>query len=297
MALLLYGAAVLIGILLGLLGGGGSILTMPMLVYLAGLPAKSAIITSLIVVGVTSALTVISYARRRMVCWKTGLTFSSSGMVGAFMGGRLTEYLPDPVLLVLFAVVMLLASVPMLRSKTAVSEQAPDNKNFCPLKLPVSAILFDGFLVGLVTGLIGVGGGFLLVPALTLLAGLPIQAAIGTSLFIIVLQSVAALAGHARHMAVNPELTFIITACTIIGSVIGANLARFVNSGFLKRGFGLFVFGLGCVLLYQEFSEKLIIDLKRLVVENLEFVKGALTIVLGLMGYRLWTWLHWNRQH
>lgn len=289
---LIIGLSIVIGILLGLLGGGGSILTVPVLVYLAGLSAKNAIVTSLIVVCITCAIAVTNYARRRLVCWKTGITFGVAGMLGAFIGGRLSAYIPDPILLVLFASVMMIASIAMIRNKGSNKTENNCGDNFCPINLPVSAILFDGILVGLVTGLIGVGGGFLLVPALTLLAGLPIQAAIGTSLFIIVLQSMAALAGHANHMDINPDLTALVTVCAVSGSFIGSSLAKVINSRYLKRGFGIFVFFLGSFLLYQEMSAELIEQIKQLIIEHKEFIKGALTIIITLMFYRLWAWLH-----
>lgn len=289
---LLIGASVVIGLLLGLLGGGGSILTVPVLVYLAGLSAKNAIVTSLIVVCITSAITVINYARRKLVCWKTGFTFGVAGMLGAFIGGRLAAFVPDPILLVLFSAIMLLASLAMIRGNPQTSDGKICDDSFCPMNLPVSAILFDGILVGLITGLIGVGGGFLLVPALTLLAGLPIQAAIGTSLFIIVLQSIAALAGHANHMAIDLHLTQLVLACAIAGSLIGSQFGKRVDSRHLKSGFGVFVFILGSFLLYQELSTELIAQIRNLIIEHEEFVKGALTIIIVLMLYRLWSWLH-----
>ncbi len=290
--ILIISLSVIIGILLGLLGGGGSILTVPVLVYLAGQSAKSAIITSLVVVCITSTIAVIHYARRKHVCWKTGTTFGLAGMLGAFLGGRMSAYIPDPILLVLFSAVMLIASIAMLRSGDGPQNTAAPDDDFCPLNLPVSAILFDGILVGLVTGLIGVGGGFLLVPALTLLAGLPIQAAIGTSLFIIILQSAAALAGHANQMNIDPELTSLITICAVAGSFIGSRLSKSIDSRYLKRGFGVFVFLLGSFLLYQEMSIELIEQIQQLIIKHKEFIKGALTIILTLMLYRLWSWLH-----
>lgn len=290
----LIAASIAIGVLLGLFGGGGSILTVPVLVYLAGLTAKNAIVTSLIVVCITSTITVFNFARRKLVCWKTGLTFGVAGMAGAFVGGRLAAFVPDPILLVLFAVVMLLASLAMMRSAPQTTGDNSCGDSFCPMNLPVSAILFDGVLVGLVTGLIGVGGGFLLVPALTLLAGLPIQAAIGTSLFIIVLQSLAALAGHANHMAIDSQLTLLVLVCAIAGSLVGSQLGKHIDGRVLKRGFGVFVFLLGGFLLYQELSAELIAQIEALIIEHKEFVKGALTIIIVLMLYRLWSWLHWK---
>ncbi|MCK4840776.1 MAG: sulfite exporter TauE/SafE family protein [Methylococcales bacterium] len=290
---ILIALATVIGILLGLLGGGGSILTVPVLVYLTDLSTKSAIITSLIVVCLTSSIAVINYARAKKVCWKTGSTFGAAGMIGAFIGGRISAYVPDPILLVLFAMVMVIASIAMFKDKKADNDATPCLElNFCPMNLPVSAILFDGLLVGLVTGLVGVGGGFLLVPALTLLAGLPIQSAIGTSLFIIVLQSAAALAGHANHMAIDIELTSLVTGCAIVGSFIGSNLSGKINAVYLKKGFGGFVFCLGSFLLYREMTPALISQIEQLIIEHQNFLTGALTIATTLMLYRLWTWLH-----
>ena len=291
---ILIGFATIVGILLGLLGGGGSILTVPVLVYFAGLTTKSAIITSLIVVGITSSIAVINYARLGKVCWKTGVTFGAAGMLGAFIGGRLTAYLSDTILLVLFALVMLLTSLAMLKTKqTPPSAYQGTLKNFCPINLPVSAVLFDGLLVGLVTGLVGVGGGFLLVPALTILAGLPIQAAIGTSLFIIIFQSAAALAGHANHMAINIELTTIFTCFAILGSLIGSKLSEKISTVYLKNSFAIFVFLLASFLLYNELTPQLLIQIKQLITIHQDFLKGALSMFFVLMLYRVWSWLHY----
>ena len=290
---LLIALALGIGILLGLLGGGGSILTVPVLVYLAGLPTKSAIITSLIVVCITSTIATISYARSGKVCWRTGITFGLAGMLGAFIGGRLTAYIPDTILLALFAMIMLITSFAMLNSASSQSNQNEVlEDNFCPITLPVSAILFDGLLVGLITGLVGVGGGFLLVPALTILAGLPIQAAIGTSLFIIIFQSAAALAGHANQMSIDVELTVIFTLCAIAGSLVGSSLSGKIDTRYLKNGFGIFVFLLGSFLFYIELTAQLITQIKQLAIEHQEFLKGALTIAITLLFYRLWSLLH-----
>ncbi len=289
---LLIALSTLIGILLGLLGGGGSILTVPVLVYIADLPAKSAIVTSLIVVCITSSIAVINHAKNKRVCWKTGTTFGLAGMMGAFIGGRISAYIPDPILLVLFAIVMVSSATAMLKKQPSRPESLSQLKTLCPRNLPVAAILFDGLLVGLVTGLVGVGGGFLLVPALTLLAGLPIQGAIGTSLFIIVLQSSAALAGHANHMHINIELTLIISCFAIIGSFAGSSLSGKIKAQSLKKGFGVFVLFLGCFLLYQELTPTLIAEIHKLIIQYQEFLSGALSIISLLLLYRLWSWVH-----
>jgi uncharacterized membrane protein YfcA len=290
MALLIF-LSTCIGLLLGLLGGGGSILTVPALVYLTELTTKSAITTSLIVVGLTSSITVINYARMGLVCWKTGITFGLAGMVGAFTGGKMAAYIPDNILLLLFTLVMLASSFSMLRKRIQKSD-SNGTDHLCPLDLPLAAILFDGLLVGLITGLVGVGGGFLLVPALNVLAGLPIQSAIGTSLFIIVMQSSAALLGHLSHMQINVELTATITAFAILGSFIGTRLSRILPALLLKKMFGIFVLLLGCFLLYQEMSLELIKQSHALILKYQEFLTGAITILLILWLYRLWSWLH-----
>jgi uncharacterized membrane protein YfcA len=284
--------AIIIGILLGLLGGGGSILTVPVLVYLAGLSTKSAIITSLVVVCITSSIAAINHARAGRVCWKTGLIFGVAGMGGAFVGGRIAAFIPDPILLVLFACVMLAASFAMLRNRKKQEPTRQVGDKLCPENLPVAAILFDGLLVGLITGLVGVGGGFLLVPALNYLAGLPMHAAIGTSLFIIAIQAVAALAGHASHFEINLPLTALVTSCAIVGSFIGAQFSGKISTRNLKRGFGIFVFLLGCFLLYKEINPKMIAQMVELFKQGREFILGALSFLLLLCLYRLWSWLH-----
>lgn len=285
--------AILIGILLGLLGGGGSILTVPVLVYLADIPAKSAIITSLIVVGSTSIIATLYHAGKKHVCWKTGAIFGSAGMLGAFLGGRLTVYVPDALLLLLLGLVMLLASFSMILGKKApVIDENIENTSFCPVELPIIAILVDGFFLGIITGLVGVGGGFLLVPALTHLASLPVHAAIGTSLFIISLQSIAALMGHANHLNIDIELTALITCLAIFGSFIGSKLAAYLPASILKRSFGYFVLLLGSGLLYKEVNPSVIIQIQALIEEYQQFLTGASAMIVLSVLYRLWVWLH-----
>ena len=156
--------AVFVGVSLGLLGGGGSILAVPLLVYVAGMDAKEAIATSLLVVGTTSAVALIPHARAGRVRWRTGLLFGAAGMVGAYAGGRVAEFIPGTVLLVAFSLMMLATAVAMIRGRRAPAKPAHT-------ELPVGRVLLDGVVVGLVTGLVGAGGGFLIVPALVLLGG------------------------------------------------------------------------------------------------------------------------------
>jgi len=283
--------AIIIGILLGLLGGGGSILTVPALVYIAEISPKSAIITSLIVVGCTSIIATLNHARKKHVCWKTGCLFGSAGMVGAFLGGRLTSYIPEALLLVLLGIVMLIASFSMIFKRQNKNNEEHQG-SICPAELPILAILLDGFFLGMITGLVGVGGGFLLVPALTNLAHLPVHGAIGTSLFIIALQSSAALMGHAQHLNIDISLTATVSLCAVIGSFIGAYFARYMPAHLLKKLFGYFVLILGSGLLYKEVNVAIIQDIKDLLSQYQEFILGLGSAISVTILYRFWLWLH-----
>jgi len=173
MIAVIIAASLLIGVSLGILGGGGSILTVPILVYLAGMETKQAIATSLFVVGVTSAAGVVSHARAGRVRWRTGLLFGLAGMTGAYAGGRLAEFIPGTILLLAFALMMIATAFAMIRGRRRTPKKVHH-------ELPVLHVLLDGIVVGLVTGLVGAGGGFLVVPALALLGGLPMTVAVGT---------------------------------------------------------------------------------------------------------------------
>src|SRR5699024_11191714 len=165
--------ATLVGLSLGLLGGGGSILTVPLLTYVAGMDAKEAIAASLFVVGTTSVVSTIAHARRGNVQWRTGLIFGVASMVGAFLGGLLGGFIPSTILMVAFALMMLATATAMLRGRKKKADTGEKKA------LPLGKILAEGLAVGLVTGLVGAGGGFLVVPALALLGGLPMPIAVG----------------------------------------------------------------------------------------------------------------------
>ncbi|MEH0822674.1 MULTISPECIES: sulfite exporter TauE/SafE family protein [unclassified Micromonospora] len=245
LALTLAGA-VLIGVTLGLLGGGGSILAVPLLVYVADLPAKEAIATSLLVVGVTSAVGVLPHARANRVRWRTGLIFGLAGMTGAYAGGRLAEFVPAGVLLTGFALMMLATAVAMLRGRRS-AEGRP-----VPHELPMLRVVGDGVVVGLVTGLVGAGGGFLVVPALALLGGLPMPVAVGTSLVVIAMKSFAGLAGYLSSVQIHWGLAAGVTAAAVVGSLLGGRLAGRIPADLLRRGFGWFVVVMGVFVLAQQ---------------------------------------------
>ncbi len=237
-------AALLIGLALGLLGGGGSILTLPVLVYLAGVAPKPAIAMSLFVVAVTSAVSVLPHARAGRVRWRTALLFGVAGMVGAYGGGRLAEYLPAGLLLVGFGVLMLAAAIAMIRGRRGGATTDRE--------APVALMALLGAAVGLVTGLVGAGGGFVIVPALTLLAGLPMVAAVGTSLLVIALQSTAGFFGHVHSVAIPWPLTIGLTIIAVVGSLLGARLAGRVSQDRLRTGFGWFLVVMSGLVLVEQ---------------------------------------------
>ncbi|WP_380164989.1 sulfite exporter TauE/SafE family protein [Jannaschia sp. R86511] len=241
--------AVAVGVSLGLLGGGGSILAVPLLVYVAGLDSKEAIATSLLVVGVTSLAALVPHALAHRVRWRTGLVFGAAAMVGAYLGGRLAEFVPGTVLLIAFSLMMLATAVAMIRGRRAVAEREGGMR--------VGLVLAEGGVVGLVTGMVGAGGGFLVVPALVLLGGLPMSAAVGTSLLVIGLKSFAGLGGYLASVQIDWALAAAVTAAAVLGSVVGGTLTGRIPADTLRRGFGWFVVVMGVFVLAQQSGQVL----------------------------------------
>jgi uncharacterized protein len=246
MIALTVGLAVFVGIALGLLGGGGSILTVPLLAYVAGMDAKQAIATSLLVVGVTSAIGAVSHARAGHVQWRTGLIFGGAGMAGAYAGGLLARFIPGTILLIGFAVMMIATAIAMLRGRKNIVASGGQHR------MPVIKIIAEGLVVGLVTGLVGAGGGFLVVPALALLGGLPMPVAVGTSLIVIAMKSFAGLGGYLSSVQINWAVALAVTAAAVTGALIGARLTSMVNPEALRKAFGWFVLAMSSVILAQE---------------------------------------------
>ncbi len=238
--------AVLVGVSLGLLGGGGSILTVPLLVYVAGMETKEAIATSLLVVGVTSLVGAISHARGGRVQWRTGVVFGVAGMIGAYTGGRLAEVIAGQWLLIAFAVLMVATGLAMLRSRPEVNPAAVHPH------LPTARVVLFGLAIGLVTGLVGAGGGFVIVPALSLLGGLPMPVAIGTSLVVIAMNSAAGLAGHLASVSVDWRMGAMVTAAAVLGALLGGRLSGRISAPTLRRMFGWFVLVMAVVVGAQE---------------------------------------------
>lgn len=237
--------AIAIGLSLGLLGGGGSILTVPLLTYVAGMDPKEAIAASLFVVGATSVLSTLTHARMGNVQWRTGLIFGVASMAGAFLGGLLGGHIPGVILMLAFAAMMIATAVAMLRGRKK-------REGTGPTTLPLGKILIEGLVVGLVTGLVGAGGGFLVVPALALLGGLAMPVAVGTSLLVISMKSFAGLAGYMTTVSLNWPLVLAVTGMALVGALIGARLTSVVPEKALRKGFGIFVLVMGVFVLSQE---------------------------------------------
>ena len=235
------------GLALGLLGGGGSILAVPILVYVLGFSTKEAVAASLVIVGLTSMFGAAEHWRKGHVKLRVALVFGSFAAAGAYLGAQLAEFLSGPVQLSLFAVVMLGAAFFMFRD----NESDEDNKDSFShgstgrLLLGLAA---PGLGVGVLTGLVGVGGGFLIVPALVLIAEVPMETAVGTSLLIITINSFAGYLGKAE---MQWGLMAFFTALAVAGSFAGAYLGRFVPSGALQKAFAVFLVGMAVFILYE----------------------------------------------
>ena len=237
--------SVLIGVSLGLLGGGGSILTTPILIYALGVEPKAAIATSLLVVGVTSLASLITHARAGNVIWRIGLTFGAAGMVGAYGGGLLAALIPARILLGIFGAMMVATAIAMFRGRRDTAEEGGSPQ-------ALWKVVVEGVIVGVVTGLVGAGGGFLVVPALTLRGGLPMRTAVGTSLLVIALKSFAGFAGHLGHVQVDYQLAGGVAGAAVLGSVLGVALASRVPPVALRKGFAGFVLVMAAFVLYQQ---------------------------------------------
>jgi hypothetical protein len=237
-----------------LLGSGGSIITVPVLVYLLGQDEKIAIAGSLFVVGTIALAGSLQYIRVGLVDWRNVLVFGVPGMVGTYLGALIAAFVPGIVQLAVFALVMLLASYMMLRPVELVNEVHEPRETW--------KIATDGLFVGVITGLVGVGGGFLIVPALVLLGGLAIHTAVATSLVIIALKS---FSGFYKYMDVleqqNLELDWntllLVTGLGIVGSFAGARIANRMPQEKLKKGFGFFLVVMGIYILARSVPQVL----------------------------------------
>jgi uncharacterized membrane protein YfcA len=236
-----------IGLSLGLIGGGGSILTVPILVYFLDVAPHEAVAMSLAVVGATSLFGSYLHYRADNVNFSSGLLFGGAGIIGALLGSPLTKLVSPGALLLIFGVLMFVVAVSMLWRR----RQGEDEATRSPR--PAQAVL-AGSGVGILTGFLGVGGGFLIVPALVFFGGLSVKKAIGTSLFVIFLNCVAGLVGHMSQNAFDWGLTGIVTALAVGGAVGGTVLSHRLAAHRLQRMFAILVLGVGAFLVVKNYA-------------------------------------------
>jgi uncharacterized protein len=256
-----YFAAVLIGVSLGLIGGGGSILTVPVLVYLLGVSPVMATAYSLFIVGSTSLVGAYSKFKSGTVSMQAAIVFGIPSIAAVFLTRKfLIPAIPEVIftigglpvtksllLMLIFAVMMVFASVSMIRNKGG-KEQLETGE----LKFTYPVILIEGIVVGFLTGLVGAGGGFLIIPALVLLSRLPMKMAVGTSLLIIAAKSLIGFIGDMANYEMDWRLLIIVTALSVAGIFIGNFFCNKIDGAKLKKGFGWFVLFMGIYIIIKE---------------------------------------------
>ena len=254
-----YFASILVGVVLGLLGGGGSILSIPILVYLFGVEPVMASAYSLFIVGVTSLVGAIPKYREHLINLRTGILFGIPSIVAIFCTRKwVVPTIPDVVfqtgefvltkrglLLGLFALLMVLASISMIRKKKEIASDSQRFRTFL--------VIIEGILIGFLTGLVGAGGGFLIIPALVFLTGLPFKTAVGTSLFIIAINSLIGFFGDLLNYEIDWSFLLSITTLAVAGILAGNFLSRRILSLYLRKAFGWVTLLMGCWILLREF--------------------------------------------
>jgi uncharacterized membrane protein YfcA len=256
-----YISSIFIGIALGLIGGGGSILTVPVLVYLFNIDAVLATAYSLFIVGTTSILGSLSYFRKGLVNIKTAIVFGIPSIIAVFLTrAYIVPAIPKEIfsigsftvtkgilLMLIFAILMIFASYSMIRKDKQASDETPQKQQF---NYPL--ILVEGAVVGILTGLVGAGGGFLIIPALVVLSKLPMKEAVGTSLVIIAAKSLIGFFGEGSETIIDWLFLVKVSAFAIMGIFIGAALSKKINGAKLKPAFGWFVLIMGIYIIIKE---------------------------------------------
>lgn len=257
-----YLGAFVVGLVLGLSGGGGSIITVPVMVYLIGINPITATAYSLFVVGSTSTIGAIQNFKKQLVDIKTAIIFAIPAFTVVYLTRRyLVPAIPETVftmsdfavtkdifIMLFFAIIMLVASLSMIRSK----EDIPNPTMTSDINILLLVII--GIAVGLLTGIVGAGGGFLIIPALVLLAKLPMKKAIGTSLFIIAANSLIGFTGDLQNREIDWAFLFIFTGISIAGIIVGVYTSKFISGTKLKRGFGWFTLLVAFYIIYRELN-------------------------------------------
>ena len=246
-----YVFALLVGLSLGVLGGGGSALTVPIFVYVMGFPAKQAIAMSLPVVGATSLAGAVGHWRAGNFDLRAGLIFGALAMVGARVGAALASRVSGATQLTVLGIVMIVAALLMLRRREAREAATAFRRERAHAAMRTAAIAVVGLGVGVLTGLVGIGGGFLFVPALVLLGRLNVKVAIGTSLFVIAASTVAGYLGYRGQVQVPWAVVATFTAVALVGLVTGTRLVPRLSSQALRRLFAYFLILMAAFILYQ----------------------------------------------
>jgi uncharacterized membrane protein YfcA len=237
-----------IGLSLGLLGGGGSLLTVPALVYLVGQTPQAAVTTSLAIVGTNSMVGAMFHSFQGRLDWKMAFAFSSAGMFVSYLSANISKQILPELLLVIFALLMIGIGWMLLFGRAKEDDTAYVAKPLC-------LVIASGAGVGLLTGILGVGGGFLVVPTLVILIGLPVQMAIGTSLIIIAMNSIAGFLGHMRTGSMDWMITLIFASAGLVGTFMGMRLYSRLSSSKLQKALAVFVIALAVFLLVDNFPK------------------------------------------
>ena len=236
-----------IGLSLGLLGGGGSILTVPALVYLLGQSPQTAVTTSLAIVSANSLMGATFHRIQGTLNWRIALVFGWVGMLTAFLASGFSKLIHPTVLLIAFAILMLFIGSFLLVRKDLQETVASEK--------PLWVTLLSGSVIGVLTGILGVGGGFLIVPALVVLVGLPMQTAVGTSLVVITMNSIAGLLGHIHDNSIQPMLILVFIISGLGGTFVGSHLVKYLPAIKLQTVFAWFVILLAVFLLVDNFNK------------------------------------------
>lgn len=265
MELLGYGAFIIVGLTLGLIGGGGSILTVPILVYLLGLPADISTSYSLFLVGASALFGVYNYAKLGQIAYRTGVIFAVPSFIGVFLTRRFVmpavpeivslgfvDFTKDQLILGAFGILMLFASVSMIRGRKEKSPPSHEKPSSEKPKISPLIISAEGLIVGAVTGFVGAGGGFLIIPALVFFAKLDIKRAVGTSLMIIAAKSLIGFTGDLGVLSIDWTLLGVLTALSAVGIILGIQLNQKIDGAKLKKVFGYFVLAMGIFIISKQ---------------------------------------------
>ena len=254
-----YIGALMVGLVLGLIGGGGSILTVPLLVYLLGYNPVIATAYSLFVVGTTSMVGTFQKYKKGLVDFKTGLAFSFPSFIAVYLSRRyLVPNIPDTLfnignftitkgmgIMIFFAIIMILASYSMIKNKNEADDASHKKQAYYKT-------FTQGLIIGTITGIIGAGGGFLYVPALVIWANIPMKKAVGTSLIIVTINSLIGFIGDVQTLKIEWVFLLSFTLISIIGIIIGVFLSKFISSQKLKKSFGFFTLIMAIYIIFKE---------------------------------------------